>query len=689
MQLALFSTINISNETDQYYLLEPDHASYSDRVSHLFSSRRVYLDIETFDRTKPKGKGGLDAVEGCIRYLQLMGLDDEKVAIVDLGSRNEDRAEIKSQHQVFFAAFERWLSNSGNLLIAHNAIFELRWLRHQFGLRPACHISCTLVGAKTYYGDFGAACIAKADSVLPGGYGLKNLAEKLLDRPVDKAEQLSDWGGAIAQSQLDYAALDVLVTRDLHLRLIEIYKGEWSNQYTSKFLCHPKLSNYWVLENQVIRAIIDVEVAGLPCAQQKLLSQLEYVRGVKSQLETEWFSKCPYKPGSKHTLPWLKDNTDLPGQVQSTSKDALSKYIGDIPEIKLLFQLRAVSQLEKDLLSFQESSKRDGRIHSRYRTQSGVGRFSSGDTKVSKAYPNLQSISSKKNPLLREYNLSSVRTIVQAPEDCTFAVIDLSAAHARIAAGLSNDKLAIAMQNDDSIDGHSKVATYVAKAQGLDWDADYIASAKGDKSNPDSATAKTLRDTAKNTYYGWLNGAGAKRIREQIGANTGKAPTLESCEAARTGCNELYPNIPRYTRNMLKSLLNQTFRIGGHKYAVHRPEGLGHITVELGLDKYRNWSAPYTKTIGATWQYVEAIAVKEGFVAASKLIDQYPEWGLKIVNVVHDELDIECKSEHAKEAVTAVNNAFNGAFLQHLANGVRDGRSTDWTELIADSWADK
>ena len=45
--------------------------------------------------------------------------------------------------------------------------------------------------------------------------GLANCCKQWLNRPLDKAEQTSDWSGALTQDQLAYAALDAEVPRPL------------------------------------------------------------------------------------------------------------------------------------------------------------------------------------------------------------------------------------------------------------------------------------------------------------------------------------------------------------------------------------------------------------------------------------------------------------------------------------------
>jgi hypothetical protein len=80
--------------------------------------------------------------------------------------------------------------------------------------------------------------------------------------------------------------------------------------------------------------------------------------------------------------------------------------------------------------------------------------------------------------------------------------------------------------------------------------------------------------------------------------------------------------------------------------------------------------------------------MKNAFIQVCAKAQQHPEWELKVINVVHDELDCEVNSRYATEAITAANNIVGDCFKAQLKY-VDDGRSTDWKKLTVKSWADK
>ena len=93
-------------------------------------SRSVALDLETYG---PRKGHGLDPWAGDIRLLSLC-VPDQEPWILDLRAIGHDLGELKTALE----AVE---------IIAHNAKFDLLWLRVKCGLR-ATRVFCTLVAAR-------------------------------------------------------------------------------------------------------------------------------------------------------------------------------------------------------------------------------------------------------------------------------------------------------------------------------------------------------------------------------------------------------------------------------------------------------------------------------------------------------------------------------------------------------------
>ena len=295
----------------------------------------------------------------------------------------------------------------------------------------------------------------------------------------------------------------------------------------------------------------------------------------------------------------------------------------------------------------------------------------------------------KPKPAIAKYKLPSVREVIRPSAGRGMAVIDLASAHARIAADQTRDQVAIASQNE-GFDSHSQVAVFVAKALGIDWTADYIAKVRKDKKHPDFKQANLLRNTAKNTYFGWLNGGGAVRIQAQIAANTGDEPALEACEAAIAGCKSLYPKVLEHRYSLMKRLMRTAIKVDGRLVAVHQFSDGARILLPLVPSKRRpgELEVPFTQALACIWSRIEATAVKRALPKIMALSKANPQWGLKVINYVHDEVDIEFNDHFAEQAVMAVNNLIGDEFQAQLTC-VKDGRETNWRELLVQSWADK
>lgn len=706
MQLELFISDAPPTVTDVYRLIEHgDNAVYQ----IILKCDRVVLDIETFDPDPPlknniptprKGTP-LNPIEGAVRLVQVRagGIN----YIWDFGKRYE-RVDGSSTVQFLTELLE----DPQRRVIGHNINFDLRFLRWQYGIRSRCLVGDTMLGAKVYFGDFGADKTEKRKTppVFKGGYGLKNLVERWLKKPVDKTEQQSDWGEPLTKAQLCYAALDVQYTEELYDFFVALYTDPMSlfpGVEKIQQLHSDTLIDAWELENKVVTRTIDTEVAGMPCDREMLLAQIEEVTAIYDRERAVWRERLNGAEYTKRAaiIDWVRAEYNL--EISSTKKEVILKHAAEYPLLKELIRATALKSYLDNLHSLEVSSRADGRIHTILKHPTGCGRFASGATSISARFPNMQSIGSKLNPQLKEYNLPPIRASIRAPKGRVFAVVDLAAAHARIASGLANDRAAIEGLNDDSVDNHSKVAAFVAQGQGYDWTDDYIINAKSDKTHEHNKSAKLYRDTAKNTYYGWMNGAGAKRIQQQMTANTGIEPDLDAVRAAVTGCTKIYPGLDDFKRGWLDLVSQNKVKIDGRMFVILQPPGTpGRRLIEADCSRYESgkrivpenpqwddWKAPYTKTLGETWQYTEAIAVKTGFIKAWELADEHPEWELVITNVVHDELDPECNTEYAAQAISAVNDVFNDTFQDFLTNGVLSGKDTDWRKLVVDSWADK
>lgn len=668
--------------------LDPQAPQYPEQCEAIANASIIALDIETSESTKPKRHATPKALhpwESCIRLIQLC--IGERTFVVDLGDRNSNFDASLTKHQKTIDLLRQVIQNPQQRIVGHNIHFDLRFLATKLGIRNAKNVVCTRVGAQVYYGDYGLLegdnHKGKHESILKGGYSLANLAQRLLDKEMDKGEQKSDWGAELTSEQIRYAAEDPKVTLAVYHKLESLYADKSQPLYSET------LRDCWTLECDVVPCAVEIELAGMPIDIEAARSNLDKIEAHRQKLLEDWTKLCPdinYTQQAK-LISFLNAKYQL--GLTSLSKTELSKEARENPVVQIMLKLQGLKIEANTLNGFLASAVRDGRVHTCYKTLTGTGRFSAGGKATD--LPNMQSIKAKSNPMLNDLNLPSVREVIKPQKGRTMAVVDLAGAHARIAASETQDAIAIAGSNDPSIDNHLKVAVFVAKSQGIDWSAEYIGEARKDKTNPDSVKAKLFRDTAKNTYYGWLNGAGAETVQRQIRGNTGSEPPIEHCVAAIEGCKALYPGVLEHRKQLMYHLRTTAIDIDGRPCAVNNIRGGFRICMPLmPNNKYNEGrlEAPYASSIACIWSRIEATAVKRALVQIMAQREAHPEWNLEVINYVHDEIDVEVDTDFASVAVPLVNDIIGDCFASLLDN-VSDGRETDWEKLVVNNWSEK
>src|SRR5918911_1911135 len=136
----------------------------------------------------------LDPYAGRVRLAQLSA-PSGATWLVDL-DRFADGDAAKSDA---LAPLRELLAAPRPVKVAHNAKFDAKWVKHQLGVEIGGLFDTLLASQLVSAGE------------AEDRHGLQVVAERYLNETVDKAEQLSDWGGALSEAQLDYAARDAAV----------------------------------------------------------------------------------------------------------------------------------------------------------------------------------------------------------------------------------------------------------------------------------------------------------------------------------------------------------------------------------------------------------------------------------------------------------------------------------------------
>jgi hypothetical protein len=286
----------------------------------------------------------------------------------------------------------------------------------------------------------------------------------------------------------------------------------------------------------------------------------------------------------------------------------------------------------------------NGRVKPYFKVLSGTGRTSSGATKIEKCLINLQSLAARVNPVLKEFNLPALKALFR-----TDLIIDLPASHGRISAELGNDQNALAAYMDESIDLHCQTASAVANAvfPETNYSKDWIQANK--KSDP---IAKGLRDTSKNTYYGWLNGAGVSTIQRQIKSNLQIKADKSACQKALEGLQSVFSGTTDYAKGKLKELEENQFIVNGIVCGYLEFAGT-YLCWKLGTVG-GDLNVPATKAFAGIWSRTESLLMKRSCYRIAEKFDEMPEWNSKLQNFIHDEINAEIGCDEAANSAHSV-----------------------------------
>jgi DNA polymerase I-like protein with 3'-5' exonuclease and polymerase domains len=414
----------------------------------------VALDIETYGERRGDG---LDPWKGDIRLLSLC-VKNQQPWIIDLRAIGYDLGELKTALE----AVE---------IIAHNAKFDLLWLRVKCRLR-ATRVFCTLVAAR----------------LLSAGTKPGNDLDKCLERYLGIApapdHSRSDWGSMfLDEDQLVYAARDVLHLQALSNKLWGLLESD-------------QLDVVGRLEFDLVPVIVEMEAAGIAVDKAKLREIETKARssaaGFASSLRNE-LHLPKLNPGSPQQL--LEALKAAGIELADTNEETL-KAADDGEIIPLILDYRGAEKLAQQAASLLECVKQDGRIHGRFDpTGTATGRFSSKD-------PNLQNV-----------GRGELRTCFVPEPGNKLIVADYSQIELRAAAVIAGEKKMIEAYKA-GVDLHKQTAAEVLN-------------------KPLEDVTKQDRQISKATNFGLLYGQSAPGLVRYAASSYGVQLELDQAEQIR------------------------------------------------------------------------------------------------------------------------------------------------------------
>jgi DNA polymerase I-like protein with 3'-5' exonuclease and polymerase domains len=432
-------------------------------ASAVDAAGEVSLDFETL---------GLDPLIHRPRLLQL-GLPDGRVFLIDLfavGSPGPVGEVIKSTQ-----------------IIVHNLHFELKFLKHHFGIEPASGWD-TMTAAKL---------LDKGQRRKKRYFALEAVCERELGVKLDKKLQTSDWSGELTEEQLAYAAKDAAVLWPL-------------KKILAPALTAAGLDRVADLEFEVLAPVVDMELSGVGIDHNAWKSLFE-----ERQALAETLKKCAAEAlgvvniNSQPEVMMALKHLGIP--ATGTSAAALAPF-STRPEIRKFLDFKAAVTFPRNIgkhvmKALELNLHKDGRIHPNLNPLAApTGRFGCD-------MPNLLGMPKER----------AVRQAVIPSPGYVFVDVDFTAIELRVLAQAAGDAGLIKLFKNHG-DPHRRTAAAMLNVD-------------------ESQVDKEGRQRAKPVNFGFVFGMGAKQFVVNALADYNLVFTLAEAMKFKTIYLHTYPGV--------------------------------------------------------------------------------------------------------------------------------------------------
>ena len=510
------------------------------------------------------------------------------------------------------------LASERPIKAAHNAKFDSKWVRH--------HLGCEIGGVYDTY--LASQLIAAGES--DRRHSLADVSQFFLGTELDKTEQVSDWSAAeLSPSQIEYAARDAAIMVGLREKLHERIVNDNLNEVAQ-------------LEFDCVMPIAEMELNGFYLDESRWREQLSKVRVAQEKVADELQDML--SAGVAQATLFGRAEINLDSQSQVT--DALVNLGVPVPDTTRAWQLQPLAEkypvvgklleyraVQKSMTSFGENilefiEPKTSRIHADFR-QIGAptGRFSCSN-------PNLQQIPHEE----------AYRRCFRPAEGRKLVIADYSQIELRILADFSNDQNFI----NAFVSGEDFHTTTASQVFGV----------KPEDVSPDQ------RSFAKRLNFGIVYGVGASRF----GLMTG----LSQSEAENTMRKYFgtFRALDAYLRDAGQSVIrNRTARTASGRM------------LRLRFDESDRQQVSGARRYGVNMpiQGTSADILK---LALRLLHDSIRGTSAKLVNIVHDEIIVECDAAEAEATADRLEKAMCAAGEKYVKKV-----PVKVDAKIADEWA--
>lgn len=509
-------------------------------------------------------------------------VSNDKIRLVQLGGKEDifilDLFDLGEEGVLFLREL---LSSKG--IVGHNLKFDLKYL-YSYSIEPYA-VFDTMI-ASQLLGD-------------TDKHSLQKVAMHYLGQVLDKGLQASNWGQPfLGKEQLEYAALDVKVVRDLFYiflkRLNESHHREEILLKTRTSKVFNLLNPVAIVEMAFVQETAKLELNGIPIDKEELEKKLKEQERLLQKKVMDFMVKYridPMSPKQVGELLTKRFKLDLPktekGNV-STDDRVLSEYASH-PVISELLDIRGMKKIIEKLQEIKERI-RGNRVYPEFKQIGAItGRMASMN-------PNVQNIP------------RNLRSIFKAEEGNVFVIADFSQIELRIASEyVGEEKMLHAFRQGKDLHRYT-ASIFLGK--------------------PEEDITKEERQLAKAVNFGLIYGISAKGLVEYA-KTYGIDLSLESAQKIRDSFFEYYTSFKAWHERVKKELKDYKESRGhtllGRPYVAHTfPDAVNYPIQGTGADLLK-----------LSVLMFDAELRKEGLKA-------------KVVNLVHDEILVECKEEYAE-----------------------------------------
>lgn len=426
-----------------------------DATVEQFKNSKIFgIDVETYG---PNEYSGLYFREAYIRLISI-SLSENLCLVLDLGGWQDNREERLERYKFILSILKDKLEDYHCIKLGVNLKFDIVMILASFGFKTR-QVRDLMITSQVVWAGVGVEKAKTGESRSERckiSHGMKGIAGRLgLGDLVDKEEQTSDWGWELTNSQINYSGQDSLILFPMYERIRPLV--------VSLGVVYSVMA-----ENSCVPVFAEMEYYGCPVdlaltkeyKNTYIAAQQEALQPFLSTFpEVNWLSNDQVLEAFNDKWPELN--------LSSVGAEVLANL--NLPEAEALILARSMNTsinyldgvLRKAFKS-NEDELMSVRTFYRQIAPSGSGRSSCNGklTRSSDSDVGVQLQNPPAKPPLA--CLPNVLDIFRVPEGYGFGVFDLSAAHARIAAQLSQDKMLLDIYNQD-FDGHSILASDISK----------------------------------------------------------------------------------------------------------------------------------------------------------------------------------------------------------------------------------